>query len=378
MDMETVRFDGSRWSSDPPRGLDSPRTLVMAFGASSLRDRPALFRALEGAFPTSRVIGCSTAGEMHQGALEDGSLTVAVVRFDEARLASASAPVPSIGESRRAGERIGAELAADDLRAVFVLSDGLTVNGSELVAGITARVPPEAVVTGGLAGDGQAFASTWVLDRGVLRSSMVAAVGIYGERVVVGHGTGGGWEKFGPEREITRSAGNVLFELDGRPALALYKEYLGRRAAELPASGLLFPLLVRRGGGCDAGLVRSIIGVDEEAQSLIFAGDVGEGAVAQLMRANLDGLVDGSERAAMRAMAHHPPGRPVLAVGVSCVGRRMMLGELCEDEVEAFLAVLPGGSRQVGFYAYGEIAPNASGPSELHNQSMSITTLAEV
>lgn len=377
MDMETVRFDGSRWSSEPPRGLDSPRTLVMAFGASDLRDRPAVFQALEGAFPTSCIIGCSTAGEMHEGTLEDGSLTVAVVRFDEARLASVGAPVASIGESRRAGEHIGDQLAAADLRAVFVLSDGLTVNGSELVAGITARVPAAAVVTGGMAGDGQAFASTWVLDRGVARSGMATAVGIYGDRVVVGHGTGGGWEKFGPEREITRSAGNVLFELDGRPALALYKEYLGRRAAGLPATGLLFPLLVRREGGDEAGLVRTIIGVDEDAQSLTFAGDVGEGVVAQLMRANLDRLVDGSERAALRAIAHHPPGRPVLAVGVSCVGRRMMLGELCEDEVEAFLAVLPGGSRQVGFYSYGEIAPDASGRPELHNQSMSITTLAE-
>ena len=377
MDMETVRFDGSRWSSEPPRGLDSPRTLVMAFGAAALRERPAVFRALEGAFPESCIIGCSTAGEMHQGTLEDGSLTVAVVRFEDARLASAGAPVASIGESRRAGERIGGELAAADLRAVFVLSDGLTVNGSELVAGITARVPPEVVVTGGLAGDGQDFTSTWVLDHGVARSSMVTAVGIYGERVVVGHGTGGGWEKFGPQREITRSAGNVLFELDGRPALALYKEYLGRLAAGLPATGLLFPLLVQREGDAEAGLVRSIIGVNEDAQSLIFAGDVGQGALAQLMRANLDNLVDGSERAAMRAVSHHAPGRPVLAVGVSCVGRRMMLGELCEDEVEAFLAVLPGGSRQVGFYSYGEIGPDALGRPELHNQTISITTLAE-
>lgn len=376
MDMDTFRFDGSSWSGRPPRDMDSPRTLVMAFGAAGMRYRPEVFAALDETFPTSRIVGCSTAGEMHEGALDDGSMSVAVARFARARLATATAGVATPAESRDAGEQIGRALGAPDLRAVFVLSDGLRVNGSELVAGITSRVAPSVVVTGGLAGDGERFGNTWVLDGGRAHSGMVSAVGIFGESLVVGHGTGGGWEKFGPERVITRSEGNVLYELDGRPALELYKEYLGRRAAGLPATGLLFPLLVRRGDEC-MGLVRSIIAVDEASQSLTFAGDVGQGALAQLMRASMDRLVDGSERAAMRAVEGHDRERPVLAIGVSCVGRRMVLGELCEEEVEASVAVLPAGSRHVGFYSYGEIAPDASGRSELHNQTMSITTLSE-
>ncbi len=105
----------------------------------------------------------------------------------------------------------------------------------------------------------------------------------------VGHGTLGGWDPFGPERRITRSLGNVLFELDSRPALELYRLYLGEHAAGLPATGLLFPLSLRSGEG-ETGLVRTIVGIIEGRGSLTFVGDVPEGQLARLMRANLDRL----------------------------------------------------------------------------------------
>src|SRR5690606_11004102 len=104
---------------------------------------------------------------------------------------------------------------------------------------------------GGLAGDGTRFESTWIFSDGQLRSGVVAGVGLYGDHVIVGHGSKGGWDKFGPERVVTRSAGNVLHELDGKPALALYKDYLGDKAAGLPATGLLFPLALRAGAEDD-------------------------------------------------------------------------------------------------------------------------------
>ncbi|WP_217921706.1 FIST signal transduction protein [Miltoncostaea oceani] len=375
MDVVTLSHDGARWSGDRPRHLDSAATAVIVFGAPGLRDRDDVFAELAAAFPTSCVIGCSSAGEIHGDTLRDGSLTVAVVRFARTALRAAEAPVAGPADSRAAGALIAADLAGPGLRAVFVLSDGLAVNGSELAAGLAGALPADVQVTGGLAADGDRFASTWVLSGGRPRTGIVSAIGLYGPHVGVGHGSRGGWEKFGPERTVTRSHGNVLYELDGRPALALYKEYLGRRADGLPATGPLFPLEVRLGDG--AALVRTILGVDEDAQSLTFAGDLPTGARAQLMRANLDRLVDGSEQAASGAAAAHAPGAPVLAIGISCVGRRLVLGEFCEDEVEASLAVLPAGSTQVGFYSYGEIAPAGGGTCDLHNQTMTITTLSE-
>ena len=69
----------------------------------------------------------------------------------------------------------------------------------------------------------------------------------------------------------------MLYELDGRPALALYKEYLGDRASGLPATALLFPLAVRSDRSATRRTVRTILGIDEEQQSMTFAGDVPEG-----------------------------------------------------------------------------------------------------
>ena len=53
-----------------------------------------------------------------------------------------------------------------------------------------------------------------------------------------------------------------------------------------------------------------------------------------------------------------------------------MLGERAEEEIESAAASL-GAATQVGFYAYGEIAPYAQRPCDLHNQTITLTTLAE-
>jgi hypothetical protein len=261
-----------------------------------------------------------------------------------------------------------------------VLSDGLGVNGSALTAGLFEGTGGRAVITGGLAGDGDDFARTWVLADGRPRTDHVTAVGLAGPRLRTGHGSWGGWDGFGPERRITRAEGNLLYELDGQPALELYKRYLGERATGLPATALLFPLAVRVPGADDRELVRTVLAVDEAAQSMTFAGDVPQGSAARLMRANLDRLIDGARTAAMlTGLDSRLPqdGGPTLAVAISCVGRRLLLGRRTEDELEAVLAGLPAGSEMVGFYSYGEISPITAGTCDLHNQTMTLTTIAE-
>ncbi|HKZ28446.1 MAG TPA: FIST C-terminal domain-containing protein, partial [Acidimicrobiia bacterium] len=262
-----------------------------------------------------------------------------------------------------------------DLAGVLVLSDGLHVNGSELVRGISGRFGSNVPVTGGLAADGDRFEHTWVIVDGFPVERQVVAVGFYGESVRFHHGSRAGWDIFGPERLITRSEGNVLFELDGRPALQLYKQYLGDLADGLPATGLLFPLAVRQDPD-DRFLVRTILAVDEAEQSLTFAGDVPVGMRAQLMQANVDRLIGGAEQAAKEA--RNDAAGPVLSVAISCVGRRLVMGDRTEEEVEATVEWLPAGSHQVGFYAYGEISPYSDGTCDLHNQTMTLTTISEM
>lgn len=377
MKIQTFSLTAGGWSSEPDGALDSDQTLVVLFGASSLIDQPAPARRVIDAYPRSRIIGCSSSGEIHGTRVLDDSLAVAVAKFDRVTLRLANARISGTDESFAAGREIARQLNAPDLRAVLMLSDGLQVNGSALVRGVNSILPASVTVTGGLAGDGDRFKRTWVIADRRLTPGFVAAVGLYGDAVRVGHGSKGGWDAFGVERLVTRSKGNVLFELDGKPALQLYKQYLGERASGLPAAGLLFPLTLRSAPDDDKRLVRTILAVDEANQSMTFAGDIPEGCYAQLMCANFDRLIQGAGEAALSIGNSIATGPAPLAIAISCVGRRLVLGERAEEETEAALDVLPPNTRQIGFYSYGEISPYATGQCDLHNQTMTLTTINE-
>jgi len=379
MQLATLSFTSSNgWSAKPFPSLDSPNTLVLAFGASAYGDDPAPIRELKSAYRKSHVLGCSTSGEILGAKLTDDSVTVAIMRFDHSRVDSASAVVSAPSESFTVGQQLANSLSAPDLRAILVLSDGLSVNGSELVRGLNSQLSEAVVVTGGLAGDGARFERTWVIGRDGPQSNLVSAVGLYGDRVEVRHGSRGGWDIFGPERLVTRSKENVLYELDGKPALALYKQYLGDRASGLPATALLFPLAVRASAEDSKVLVRTVLSVNEADQSMTFAGNVAQGSLAQLMRANFERLIEGASAAASQACGRerHANARGV-AIAISCVGRRLILGERTEEEIEAALRTFPAGTQQIGFYSYGEISPYASGHCDLHNQTMTLTAICE-
>jgi hypothetical protein len=379
MQLETLTYSRSKgWSPSPFPHLDSTRTLVIVFGAPGYKAADAPIRDLYAAYPQSRIVGCSTAGEIFGSSLSDDTLSVAVAKFDHSDVETAVAGVTSPDQSFEAGTKLAQMLNDEDLRSILVLSDGLNVNGSELVRGLNTNLSSSVVVTGGLAGDGDRFKDTWVLDRDGGKPQRVCAVGLYGKNVRVGHGSKGGWDIFGPERLVTRSKGSVLYELDGQPALALYKRYLGDRASGLPATALLFPLALRASQDDPKTLVRTVLAVDEKEQSMTFAGDVPEGHRAQLMRANFDRLIGGASEAALhtRHVNRHSNGS-TLAIAISCVGRRLILGERTEEELEAALHDLPQGTQQIGFYSYGEISPYASGHCDLHNQTMTLTTIQE-
>jgi hypothetical protein len=382
MQHRTVTYTASGgWTAPLPATLDSPQTLVLAFAAPSVADAPQPLAQLAAVFPQAVILGCSTAGEIAGAQVHDATISVAVARFDDTQLKRALTYINGPADSYAAGARLATQLhstASGSPRAVFVLSDGLSVNGTPLVAGLADGLPPGVTITGGLAGDGSRFARTWILDRGRPQAQQVCAVGLYGSRLRVGHGCDAGWSDFGPERRITRSEGNVLYELDGRPALELYKTYLGERAEGLPGTALLFPLAVRRGDDDIDPLVRTILAVDESQQSLTFAGDVPNGGIARLMRANTDKLI-GSAGAAARAAVHALGATgDALVISVSCVGRRLVLGERTDEEVETVLDGAPEGSAHVGFYSYGEISPSVpGGVSELHNQTMTVTVFGE-
>lgn len=385
--METKAFQyiiGKGWNIDEFPRLDSEKTLILIFAAPEFENYPEPIFQIADFYSTSQIIGCSSAGEIFGNKIFDHSMSVVVVKFAHTSLKIAKAKVNQMDDSNKAGMSIARQLKADELQSIFVLSDGLNVNGSELVKGLNVNsINKKLIITGGLAGDGSNFKKTWTILNNKILDHYVVAVGFYGSKIHVGHASKGGWDIFGPVRRVTRSESNVLYELDYQPALQLYKEYLGERASELPSSGLLYPLAISDPENKEhIELVRTILAVDESTQSLIFAGDIPTGCNAQLMRANFDRLIESANEAGELANQRlknadlHQLG-PVLAIDISCVGRRLLLGERTEEEIESTLDSMPEGSTQIGFYSYGELSPYSVGKCELHNQTMTITTFYE-
>jgi hypothetical protein len=383
MELQTFQYHvRGGWSVENFPPMDSEHTLLLVFAAPEFMDDPAPFRQLAQHYPHSKIIGCSSAGEIFGPNIYDQSLSVAVMRFEKTTLKAIKTKINSAADSHQVGRDIIEQLDRTNLRSVFVLSDGMHVNGSELVKGLNILGKQDLVITGGLAGDGKNFKRTWAVYGGEVLSDHVVAVGLYGDDIDVGHASRGGWDIFGPERLITRAKENILYELDGQPALALYKEYLGERAEGLPATGLLYPLAIRENFNDVRQLVRTILGIDEKTQSLIFAGDMPTGHLAQLMRANFDRLIDSATEAAelvanQISVSGTNSSHPMLSIAISCVGRRLLLGERTEEETESLLMSLPQGTQQIGFYSYGEISPFTTGSCDLHNQTMTITTITE-
>lgn len=352
--------------------------LVVYFGTRDGLADGTRFRELCSMFPGAHILGC-TGGQISGVDLGDEEIAAVAMRFSATRLKLVCEEVPSLEHSRSCGESIGRKLMADDLAGIFVLCDGLRVNGGNLVAGMTAVTGHGIPVTGGLAGDGAAFQETLVSADCAPRTQIVGAIAFYGEEIRIGHGMAGGWDGFGPRRRVTRSKGNVVIELDGQPALDLYERYLDEDEIKgLPFTALRFPLQIEDPQRPNHEVIRTVVGINRDDRSLIFAGDVPVGWMARLMRGNFDHLAAGAAEAARLAHGNRSghPNNDEVSLIVSCVGRRLLMGQRITEELEALGEV--ASPIRAGFYSYGEISPHAvSGACELHNQTMTVTSLRE-
>lgn len=380
MKINQCLYDGKKWNGQPGNnGFDAQNAqLVLAFGESELIADPHLFSQIKEAFPHAHILAASTAGEIAGEEVSDRDIVMTAVSFEDTSIRCKAVNIKEYKDSFETGAYLMDQLLEDNLQIVFVISDGTMVNGSELVAGFNKNNPRLVPVTGGMAGDGPRFKKTTVgLDQ-IPEQGMVAAIGFYGNKLKVGHGSFGGWDEFGPEKIITRSKKNILYEIDGKNALDLYKEYLGPYSEELPGSALLFPLSLREPGS-ETRLVRTILGINEEDKSLVFAGNLPQGCAVRLMKANFDRLIEGASIAANNCFTGFPDGAPQLAVLISCVGRKLVLQDRTDEEIAAAKKIFGAKTAIAGFYSYGEISPfNPSTRCELHNQTMTITTFSEL
>jgi len=352
--------------------------LLIGFGEKRLLLEQPIYEELKNKFPNASIALCSTAGEIFSSEVLNDSLTLTAIEFEKTKVQSTSINISNYKSSFDAGVALIQNLEQNDLKYVFVLSDGGMVNGSELVRGIETIINHKIPVTGGLAGDGTNFQSTLVGLNEKPKTGNIVAVGLYGNYIKIGHGSMGGWEMFGLEKKITKSISNELFEIDNANALDIYKEYLGKYANELPSSALLFPLSIKLNES-ENPIVRTILSINNETKSMIFAGDVPEGSKVRLMKANFDKLIDAASDAAENSLVNLKENTPKLAILISCVGRKIILDKRIDEEVEAVINVLGTDTVITGFYSYGEISPlHPNTKCELHNQTMTITTFDEI
>ncbi len=356
---------------------DNEAQLVICFGSKSMLSDESETKRITSKFPNADIVFCTTSGEIFNDNVVDNTIVATAIAFEKSSLKLAETNIADHANSYGAAQKLIQSLPKDELVNVMVISDGNRVNGSELIKGLNHGVDGKILVTGGLAGDGVDFKSTLVGLNSHPKEGQIVAIGFYGNQLQVSHGSMGGWETFGPEREVTKSSGNVLYEIDGKSALELYKTYLGDEARNLPSSALLFPLSMIN-DELSQPVVRTILSISENEGSMTFAGDIPTGSKVRFMKANFDKLTSAAGDAAQQTMGKNNI-KPDLAILISCVGRKLILGPRTEEEVEAVRELYGDGTLLSGFYSYGEISPLKDELScNFHNQTMTITSFHEL
>ncbi len=376
MKIDTLSYDEGKWHVNLGKITDKKKaSIVFLFGDSDSLKSKASFTSLRQLYATASIVGASSSGNIQGSEISQSSIIATAVQFEKGSVAVSRIKFTPSDDVEELSRKLMAQLPQDKLKHVFVLSDGLNINGSELVRGIN-KAATGITVTGGMAGDGDRFENTWTIADAPAQQFQVVAIGFYGDDFCISTGCRAGWSPFGADRIVTKSSANVLYELDNQPALDLYKEYLGEFAKELPESGLRFPLNIKEHDGAE-GIIRTLLAVDEDAKSITFAGDIPEGYTARLMKPNINELIRGAEEAAENIDAINSD--PALGLIVSCIGRRVVLRQIVEDELEAVEDVLGQNVQLAGFYSYGEFAPFESDLNycELHNQTMTLTAVYE-
>lgn len=378
MKIQQLHFEFDKWAKTfTSDGFDKERAqLVLCFGETSRFKESDVYQQLHLTFPGAEIVLASTSGEIVQDNVADNSIVATAIQFEKTEVRCRETNIRAHKNSYDAGKFLMQELEGETLTSVFIISDGTHTNGSDLVTGINQNNRRQIQITGGLAGDGARFVQTVSgLNRNP-EEGMIVAVGFYGDNLKVSHGSFGGWDEFGPTRKVTKSVKNVLYEIDGKNALELYKEYLGPYRDELPGSALLFPLSITEPSS-QLSLVRTILNINEEDKSMTFAGNMPEGSKVRLMKANFDKLIEAASTAATNTYTEQSPS-PDLAILISCIGRKLVLQDRTDEEVQAAKEIFGNETCITGFYSYGEISPfNQNTRCELHNQTMTITTFKE-
>lgn len=355
------------------------KPLVLVFGNRYLLERNKIYQEIKEIFNDGEIVFGSSAGDISSHSVDDDGITITAIEFEKSNFAIKTVNVKDDNQfvnSYEAGYALIQQFDKENLKYVLVISDGSVINGSQLANGMNKVTNNDILITGALCSDAARFEKTICSYNENPKSGEIVAIGLYGEHLEISFAINDGWTPFGPERIVTKSKDNILYELDHKPALDLYKTYLGEKSKELPAAALLFPLKVKSSNEQES-IVRTILNINEKENSMILAGDIAENSTVQLMMTNVDSIINAAEIAAKKAN-HQREKSPELAILVSCIGRKLVLDQRVEEEVDEVVEVVGNKTTICGLYSYGEIAPfNGENNCQLHNQTMTITLISE-
>lgn len=376
MQVDTYDFNSIGWNMKKKEILDNADAdIIFIFGDTDAIIQPDLYNSMQNIYPNAHIVGASTAGNILGAEISSASVVATAISFQSSHVKLSIADFNIDDNIASISKSLIEKLPADGLKHIFIISEGLDINGSELVAGINNQTPAVSV-TGGMAGDGGRFQETWIIADAPAVRHRIVAIGFYGENLHISSGCYSGWSEFGTDRIITKSKENIVYEIDHEPALDLYKRYLGEYAKELPSSGLRFPLSIKENQN-DPEIIRTLLSVDENEKSITFAANVPQGYIARLMKPEIDILIDAASKVAKGIPRANE--KSALGLVVSCIGRKIILDQLVEEELEAIENILGINVHLTGFYSYGEIAPFLENKlnCQLHNQTMTLTAIYE-
>lgn len=363
--------------------LSMKPSMLWVFGAISY-DQQKLLDGIAAAAPGVPVVGCTTDGEISSQGLSINSVVVMALASDTIRLQSTYVERLS-NDSYDAGFQIGKSFQGSGIPYIQVFSDGLCGNADKIIQGIKAHMGEDIKIAGGTAGDGGDFKRTYQYFGNRVLTDSIVAVAFQGQ-FGLGTGTACGWFPVGIAKKVTRSVGNVVYELDGQPALQAYERFLGKHAERLPAVGVEYPLgLLNNDSETEEEgyfLCRATMGVDRQAGAIIFAGDVPEGSLVKMTIGNDGDIILAARKAARSAMEKllikSPDLKPRVIFLYSCMARKIVLGTRTDEEIVAVKEAIGGDVPIIGFYTYGEYAPiGECEHSCFHNETATLTVIGD-
>ncbi len=365
-------LNNGEWKS--PLSHENHPQLALLFGSrKTLETNVGALTAFQATYPKAAVISISGAGNILSDSILDDNIVANSLAFEHTKIELSHTQFAGKTEEEVADYLIQS-IPNEGLKNLLLFSCS-GINLERVIQRLNQTLKNSIPISGGAAGDDLQFQKTIIGIGDNLAYDRIVLIGLYGDKIQAKYGLHSGMDTFGPRRKITKCLGNIIFEIDHRPALDLYKDYLGDKASQLPASALHFPLNISS-KSLDKPIVRSVQTVDEKAGSLVLFGQVEEGMTVQLMKTYQDNVISGGAESAK--LAANAIDNQSFAIVVSCVGRRIILGPLTEEELTEAHEVLGPNTKMSGFYSYSELSPcNESGQCLLHNQTITITTLFE-